>query len=66
LLGLQLAKLADLPDDVIIEATKVAHDLAARHSKDEAASQSSKIAERRKALIKVSFFFFTVKQIVLF
>lgn len=52
-LGLELAKLADLPESVLAEGKRVAESLAALHARDEAQSQTSKIATRRKALLRV-------------
>jgi len=57
LLGLELARLADLPTDVLTEATRVAEKLSALQAKAEEESASSKIALRRKALLRVIFFF---------
>lgn len=54
-LGLELARLADLPTDVLTEAKRVAEKLEALQSKDEEESESSKIALRRKALLRVTF-----------
>jgi hypothetical protein len=55
--GLELARLADLPKDALAEAKRVAGKLAAMQAKDEEESESSKIALRRKALLRVTFFF---------
>ncbi|KAF7762129.1 hypothetical protein Agabi119p4_8722 [Agaricus bisporus var. burnettii] len=51
--GLELARLADLPDDVITEARRVAEHLAQVHAQNEEESESSKVAKRRKALLKL-------------
>lgn len=51
--GLELAKLADFPESVLEEGKRVAESLAALHAHDEAQSQTSKIATRRKALLRV-------------
>ncbi|KIY64938.1 hypothetical protein CYLTODRAFT_438032 [Cylindrobasidium torrendii FP15055 ss-10] len=51
--GLDLARLADLPDDVLCEAKRVAENLAALHAKNEKSSKSNMIALRRKALLKL-------------
>jgi len=52
-LGLELARLADLPEDVITEARRVAEYLAHADAQIEEESESSKIAKRRKALLRV-------------
>uniref|UniRef100_A0A0W0G5I1 DNA mismatch repair proteins mutS family domain-containing protein n=1 Tax=Moniliophthora roreri TaxID=221103 RepID=A0A0W0G5I1_MONRR len=54
-LGLELARLADLPNDILVEATRVANRLTELQSRHQEASESSKIALRRKALIRVIF-----------
>jgi DNA mismatch repair protein MSH4 len=51
--GLELARLADLPQDVLVEGKRVAKNLAALHARHEENSESSKIAMRRKALLRV-------------
>ncbi|KAF8060865.1 muts domain V-domain-containing protein [Lyophyllum atratum] len=51
--GLELARLADLPDDVLTESKRVAETLAALHAKDEAASASTQAANKRKALLRL-------------
>ena len=51
--GLELARLADLPPDVLIEGRRVAASLADLEKRDEERSQTSKIAIRRKALLRV-------------
>lgn len=51
--GLKLARLADLPEDVITEATRVADYLAQVEAQDEEESESSRIAKRRKALLRL-------------
>ncbi|KAF9007936.1 muts domain V-domain-containing protein [Cyathus striatus] len=51
--GLDLARLADFPTDVLNEAKRVAESLAALHSKHEEESQSSKVARHRKALLRL-------------
>ncbi|KAI3621717.1 hypothetical protein WG66_016688 [Moniliophthora roreri] len=53
--GLELARLADLPNDILVEATRVANRLTELQSRHQEASESSKIALRRKALIRVIF-----------
>ncbi|KAJ7701550.1 muts domain V-domain-containing protein [Mycena rosella] len=51
--GLELARLADLPNDVLAEGKRVAESLAALHARHEEDSESSKIAMRRKALLRL-------------
>ncbi|KAJ7452111.1 DNA mismatch repair protein MutS [Mycena galericulata] len=51
--GLELARLADLPKDVLIEGKRVAQNLAALHARHKEESESSKIAMRRKALLRL-------------
>lgn len=51
--GLELARLADLPADVLTEGKRVAEHLAALQTRHETESESSKIALRRKALLRV-------------
>ncbi|KAL1664819.1 DNA mismatch repair protein MutS [Schizophyllum commune] len=51
--GLELARLADLPEDVLTEAKRVASQLAALHARHEESSESNKIAIRRKALLRL-------------
>ncbi|KAF8641530.1 hypothetical protein AX16_009908 [Volvariella volvacea WC 439] len=51
--GLDLARLADLPKDVLIEGKRVAELLTKLQTKDEAQSESNKIAMRRKALLRL-------------
>ncbi|GAW02763.1 like protein [Lentinula edodes] len=51
--GLELARLADLPNDVLIEASRVSKHLTELQSRHQAQSDSSKIAMRRKALLKL-------------
>ncbi|KAJ6554549.1 muts domain V-domain-containing protein [Mycena capillaripes] len=51
--GLELARLADLPQDVLAEGKRVAENLAALHARHEENSESSKIAMRRKALLRL-------------
>lgn len=52
-LGLQLAKLADLPDDVLNEATRVTGLLEEKHSAEKASSEVERIAQRRKIFLRV-------------
>lgn len=51
--GLELARLADLPDDVLAEGKRVADQLAALHARHEESSESNQIAVRRKALLRL-------------
>ncbi|KAF9261928.1 hypothetical protein L218DRAFT_980745 [Marasmius fiardii PR-910] len=51
--GLELARLADLPDDVLKEACRVAHHLSELQTRHRGQSESSKIAARRKALLRL-------------
>ncbi|KAF7307828.1 MutS 4 [Mycena kentingensis (nom. inval.)] len=51
--GLELAALADLPTDVISEGRRVSTKLAALHAKQEEDSESSRVAVRRKALLRL-------------
>ncbi|KAF7321085.1 MutS 4 [Mycena chlorophos] len=51
--GLDLATLADLPSDVLSEGRRVATRLADLHAREEEDSESSRIAIRRKALLRL-------------
>ncbi|KXN88409.1 hypothetical protein AN958_07315 [Leucoagaricus sp. SymC.cos] len=51
--GLELARLADLPDDVITEAKGVAEHLAQIETQNEGESESSRVTKRRKALLRL-------------
>jgi DNA mismatch repair protein MSH4 len=51
--GLELARLADLPADVLEEGKRVAKELQVLQTRHEEESASSKIALRRKVLLKV-------------
>ncbi|KAJ7591554.1 muts domain V-domain-containing protein [Mycena floridula] len=51
--GLELARLADLPADVLAEGKRVATNLAALHARNEGGSESAKVALRRKALLRL-------------
>ncbi|KIM39112.1 hypothetical protein M413DRAFT_419584 [Hebeloma cylindrosporum] len=51
--GLELARLADLPPDVLVEGKRVAESLTALETRHEESSQSHKIAIRRKALLRL-------------
>lgn len=51
--GLELARLADLPSDVIEEGRRVASALADLHARREEESQMTITATRRRAVVKV-------------
>ncbi|CAE6499027.1 unnamed protein product, partial [Rhizoctonia solani] len=51
--GLELARLADLPPDVLTEARKVSTKLKAQDDAQRAASESDAIAARRKIILRV-------------
>jgi len=51
--GIDLARLADLPSDVLVESRRVAERLAVLQKSDEESSESRKIANRRKALLRL-------------
>lgn len=53
LTGIDLARLADLPLDVLVESRRVAERLAVLQTSHEESSESRKIAIRRKALLRV-------------
>lgn len=52
-LGVELARLADLPPDVLVEGKRVAETLHALQTQQEGASESAKTAVKRKALLRV-------------
>lgn len=52
-IGLDLARLADLPADVISEARRVSERLTELEARKNEESKSSRIAVRRKALLRV-------------
>lgn len=52
--GLDLARLADLPDSVISESRRVAEYLTQQEERDQQQSRTNKLAVRRKALLRVS------------
>jgi DNA mismatch repair protein MSH4 len=52
--GLELARLADLPSDILQEGRRVAEKLAELQKKQEEESEGSQIALRRKVLLRVS------------
>lgn len=51
--GLQLAKLADLPNEVLSEAARVTELVEEKHSAQKASSEAGKIAQRRKVFLRV-------------
>ncbi|CAA7267689.1 unnamed protein product [Cyclocybe aegerita] len=51
--GIELARLADLPLDVLAEGKRVAEKLTALQTRHEESSESNKIALRRKALLRL-------------
>ncbi|KAF9805911.1 hypothetical protein IEO21_08898 [Rhodonia placenta] len=51
--GLELARLADLPEDVIAEAQRVADKLSELEEREHRESHTNKIAVRRKALLRL-------------
>ncbi|KAK0475108.1 muts domain V-domain-containing protein, partial [Armillaria novae-zelandiae] len=52
-LGLELARLADLPSDVLTEAKRVSSNLSALHARNEEDSESTQVTTRRKALLRL-------------
>jgi hypothetical protein len=51
--GLELARLADLPSDVIAEGSRIAVKLTELEGQYQRESKSNKITERRKAFLRV-------------
>ncbi|KAF5361637.1 hypothetical protein D9758_007277 [Tetrapyrgos nigripes] len=51
--GLELARLADLPSDVLVEANRVTSNLTALHARNQEHSESHQIALRRKTLLRL-------------
>ncbi|KAI0809119.1 muts domain V-domain-containing protein [Irpex lacteus] len=51
--GLDLARLADLPEDVLTEARRVSEKLTALEEKKKEDSKSNKVAVRRKAMLRL-------------
>lgn len=51
--GLELARLADLPDDVLKEGRWVAEDLHHLQNRQEEDSRTNKVTIRRRALLRV-------------
>lgn len=51
--GLELARLADLPPDVLQEAQRVSERLSALQAREEGSSDGHKTSVRRKALLRV-------------
>jgi len=56
IVGLELARLADLPEDVLTEAYRVSGILSMLHAKREDESEGSRTAIKRKALLRVTLF----------
>lgn len=54
--GLELARLADLPDDVLKEGRRIAEGLQDLHERQQQDSQTNKVAIRRKALLRVFYY----------
>jgi DNA mismatch repair protein MSH4 len=53
IIGLQLARLADLPNDALTHAGKIASDLGDESTRGHKSSESCKVARRRKTVLKV-------------
>jgi hypothetical protein len=53
IIGLQLARLADLPKDALTHAGKIAKDLSDESARGHESSESCKVARRRKTVLKV-------------
>jgi len=51
--GLQLARLADLPKDVLTHAGKIARGISNESARRHESSESCKVAKRRKAVLKM-------------
>jgi hypothetical protein len=51
--GLQLARLADLPKDVLTYAGQIAHRLGDESRQKQESSESCRVAKRRKAVLRV-------------
>ncbi|KAK2459754.1 hypothetical protein APHAL10511_008186 [Amanita phalloides] len=51
--GLELARLADLPENVLTEGRRITEKLAALHARCQGESESGKISVRRKALLQL-------------
>lgn len=51
--GLELARLADLPDDVLKEGRRIAEGLQDLQDRQQQDSRTNKVAIRRKALLRV-------------
>lgn len=51
--GLELARLADLPVDVLTSARRISTKLKEQDDEQQAASESNAIAARRKILLRV-------------
>lgn len=55
-IGLELAKLADLPDDVMSTSRKVAETLSNIEAQKQASSKVTQVVKRRKAILSVQIF----------
>lgn len=51
--GLQLARLADLPKDVLTQAGEITRCLSSESTRKHESSESCKVARRRKVVLKV-------------
>ncbi len=56
-LGLELSRLADLPEDVLVYARRVATNLLSLETSRDEQSVANRLAKRRKALLRVSVVF---------
>lgn len=59
--GLQLAKLADLPGDVLSEATRVTALMEEEHLVNKASSEAERVAQRRRVFLQVMIAFPGIK-----
>lgn len=57
-IGLELSKLADLPDDVMSTARKVAETLSNIEAQKQASSKITQVVKRRKAILSVHIYLF--------
>lgn len=51
--GLDLARLADLPEDVMVESIKISEELSRLNNEKDESSRSAQVAARRRALLKL-------------
>ena len=56
--GLELARLADFPEDVLVEAHRVSAKLTELEARKKEDSKFNKVAVRRKAMLRVTTIFF--------